>query len=374
MNRFHSRIAISSFFFLHALCFSSWGARIPAIQEMHSLSEAALGSILLALPFGSLITMPIAPRLVSIFGSRRVLIFSIILYSVFLMVIGFAATIPQLLLALAFFGFAGSLVNVSLNTQAVYLEEIYNKTIMASLHGLWSTAGFVSAAIGALMIAALVTPFKHFVFIFIAVAVIAFICSKFLLPNHVKDPHIAPFSFKLPDKSIMNLGLLAFLSMFCEGTMFDWSGVYFKKIINVEGGWVSAGYVAFMTTMATTRFFADGFKNKYGLTKVLQVSGVFIFFGLLISVIFPNLYVALFGFLLVGSGVSAIVPLVFSQAGKSKVLSSSSAIAAVSTIGFFGFLIGPPLIGWVAGASSLRISFLMVAFIGLSISVLAKKV
>ena len=123
--------------------------------------------------------------------------------------------------------------------------------------------------------------------------------------------------------------------------------------------------------MATGRFFADWFTTKFGIQKTLQLSGILIAGGLLVSVLFPYLLSSIPGFLLVGFGVSSVVPLVYSTAGRSKVMSAGVAIAAVSTIGFFGFLIGPPLIGMIAGISSLRISFVVIAIMGLSIALIS---
>ncbi len=373
MNLTHSRISISALFFLHGLCFSSWGARIPAIQEMHGLTEATLGTLLLALPLGSIFSMPLAAALVSRFGSKKILLLAIILYSMVLVSVGLAQTTWQLALSLIIFGLTSNMVNVSLNTQAVKLESLFQRPIMASLHGLWSMAGFLGGAIGGIMIGAGVVPYQHFIFILILVMILGLFFSRSLIPEGVSKRTVGQTSYSWPDRSLLGLGLLAFLSMICEGAMFDWSGIYFKKVVGAQGAWVSAGHVSFMATMAGTRFVADYFKERFGFKVVLQMSGTLIFIGLMTSVVFPRLYPAMFGFLLVGAGVSAVVPLVFSEAGKTRVMSPSGAIAAVSTIGFFGFLIGPPLIGWVAGASSLRFSFLIIAFMGLGIAFLSRK-
>lgn len=369
MSNLRSRIAISGLFFLHGLCFSSWGARIPAIQDIHSLSESALGTVLLALPIGLILSMPIAAGFVKRFGSRRTLVFAIIFYGTILTTLGLAQSVLQLMGLLVVFGLASNMVNVALNTQAVEMEVISKKPIMASLHGLWSSAGFVAASIGAYMIGSGVGPFQHFVLIFAVVLVSTLLCGGSLLPAGEKPKSVPTKWFQLPDRSLLGLGLLAFLSMICEGAMFDWSGIYFKKVVQAEGAWVGSGYVAFMTTMAGTRFFADGLKERFGLITILRVSGSLVFTGLLISVINPTLGCSLFGFLLVGAGVSAVVPMVFSEAGRSTTMAPSSAIAAVSTIGFLGFLIGPPMIGWIAGVSTLRISFTVIAVLGLCIAV-----
>lgn len=373
MNHKRSRIAISALFFLHGLCFSSWGARIPAIQEIHGLTEASLGTLLLALPVGSIFSMPLAAGLVSRFGSKRILTLAIILYSLMLVSVGLAQTVWQLTVSLIIFGLTSNMVNVSLNTQAVKIESLYQRPIMASLHGLWSLAGFVAGAISALMIGSGIVPFKHFIFISIVVAMMVALFSHNLLPDVAGSRSVGGRSFKWPDRSLMGLGLIAFCSMICEGAMFDWSGIYFKKVVGAEGAWVSAGYVSFMSTMAGTRFVADYFKERYGFHVILKMSGVLIFLGLMISVIFPQLYLSMAGFLLVGAGVSAVVPMVFSEAGKTRSMSPSGAIAAVSTIGFLGFLIGPPLIGWIAGATNLRLSFVIIALMGLGITMLSKE-
>jgi len=131
---------------------------------------------------------------------------------------------------------------------------------------------------------------------------------------------------------------------------------------------VTAGYVAFMSTMAGTRFVADYFKEQFGFNKILIISGLFIGLGLLLAIFFNTVMSSIIGFLMVGAGVSSLVPLVFSESGRVAPENPSGAVAIISTIGFLGFLIGPPMIGWIAAASSLRISFLVVSLIGLLIS------
>ena len=371
MNKFHSRLSVSSAFFLHGLCFSSWGARIPAIQEKLALSEAQLGTVLFALPVGSLLSMPASAYLVNRFGSRNVLIFGLLFYSFALTTLGMANSIFQLTGLLILFGFVSNFVNVSGNTQGIDLEILYKKTIMSSLHGLWSAAGFVGAALSAVMISLDVIPLWHFTCVLTIVLVTVLFSHKHLLRDQKKAIASARPKFVLPNKQLVGLGVISFCCMLCEGAMFDWGSVYFKKVLGAEGGWVSAGYVAFMTTMASSRFFADNVREKYGLKKILLFGGVIIFSGFMTSVLFPTILVSVLGFLLIGVGVSGIVPLVISEAGKTTTMSASSAIASVSTIGFLGFLVGPPVVGWVAGATSLRVSFAVVAVIGLLISIIS---
>ena len=262
------------------------------------------------------------------------------------------------------------MVNISVNTQAVGVEAIYKRSIMASFHGLWSVAGFTGAAIGTFMIGKNIIPFHHFLLIMTLVFITVFINFRYTLAKDFNVKKNQSLIFK-PEKSLINLGLIAFCSMICEGAMFDWSGIYFEKVVKADKALIGAGYTAFMLTMATGRFFADWFTNKVGLKHTLQLSGALTASGLLIAVMFPHLTTAITGFLLVGFGVSSVIPLVYSVAGKSKVLSAGTALAAVSTIGFLGFLLGPPMIGLIAGATSLRVSFFIIALMGLCITIIA---
>lgn len=368
-----ARAAIGGSFFLTGLCFSSWGSRIPTIQEYLGLSEAQLGSVLLSVPAGCIVSIPLAAYIVSRFGSRRTLIAGMLLYGAFLACLGAAPSVFILVAMLCGFGFASNLVNVALNTQAIELELLYDRPLMASMHGLWSVAGFTGAAIGALMIALHFTPKTHFLIIAVSVGLAMLAAGRFLLPDLSKKVVKETTRFRLPEKSLLVFGVMVFCGMLCEGGMFDWAGVYFRKVIGAEGAFVSAGYIAFMSTMAGTRFVADGFKARFGFRKVLVVSGLLIFAGYMLAVALPYAIPATIGFLMIGSGMSTVVPLVFSEAGRSKTTKASTAVATVSTIGFFGFLIGPPMIGWIAGLTTLRVSFAVVAMVGLCISLFATR-
>ncbi len=153
--------------------------------------------------------------------------------------------------------------------------------------------------------------------------------------------------------------------------MADWSGVYFKKIVVAPATLITIGYVAFSSTMALGRFAGDWLVIKFGAKKMLRLSGILITAGLLIAVVFPYLLTATCGLLLVGFGVSSVVPVVYGISGRSSSMPASTALAAVSTIGFLGFLVGPPLIGLIAQATNLRWAFTLVALLGFGTTLLA---
>lgn len=367
------RIAVSSFFFLAGICFASWASRIPDIQTKLHLNSAALGGVLLCLPVGLLTSLPIAGFLVAKYGSRIIVMLAAVLYATTLPMLGLASSVTQLMITLFVFGFGGNMLNISINTQAVGTEGLYQKPIMASFHGIWSTAGFTGAAIGTLSVRLRVIPSYHFLCISGLAGLILLIFSRTLIREDSNRDDNNPI-FARPDKSILNLGLIAFCSMICEGAMFDWSGIYFLKVVNPGAAWVTVGYAAFMCTMAMGRFVGDWVAFRLGMKRMLQLSGVLTAGGLLMAVCFPYFITATIGFLIVGAGVSSVIPMIYSAAGKSKRMSPGVAIAAVSTIGYLGFLFGPPFIGFIAQATSLRISFGMIAVMGTMIAVIASRI
>lgn len=366
------RIATSVFFFIAGLTFSTWASRIPAIQARLHLSDAGLGGVLFALPVGLMVSLPLSGWMVSRFGSKPLMIAAAILYPADLFLLASSASVIQLTASLFLFGVLGNVLNIAMNTQAIGVEKLYKRSVMASFHGLWSLAGFSGALIGTFFVSQHLSPIVHFsVVALLAFGLVAFF-FKYSLPHDVGSKK-AEKLFVRPDKRILLLGMIAFCTLLCEGAMSDWSGVYFKKIVVAPATMITLGYVAFTATMALGRFLGDSLVTKLGVKRMLQMSGAMITAGLSLAVIFPYLITATVGFLLVGFGVSSVVPIVYGLAGKSKTMSPGTALASVSTIGFLGFLVGPPLIGFIAQAISLRWSFTLIGILGFGTAVLGSK-
>ena len=367
-----SRVAVGTAFFLNGLCFSSWASRIPTIQQKLGLSESLLGSLLFALPLGSILSSFFSATIATRFGTKRVLTAAILSNGLVYVSLGLASTPLVLASTLFVIGCLGNITSVALNTQAVGLEKIMNRPIMASLHGLWSAASFVGAAIGGMMLALAVAPVWHFTLVYLLLLLGVSANARWFLLSPMPT-QTRPKLLVRPPPGLLGLGLIAFCSMICEGAMFDWSGVYFQRVLQAGPWGVGLGYGAFMGAMATSRFLADPVIGKLGPRKVLTVCGLLVSSGLLVAIAYPSIITGVAGFILVGIGTSAVVPLVYSQAGKISATSPSAAIAAASMIGFLGFLIGPPLIGWIAGMSSLRWSFLVIAIMGLGITIMGRR-
>ena len=370
------RLAVALVYFCMGLCFASWASRIPDIKTALHLNDAMLGSILFALPVGQFLMMPFSGKLVTRFGSRQVLLFALPLYTIFLNNIGFVKEGWQLAIALFFFGLAGNLCNISINTQGVATERLYDRPIMASFHGGWSLAGFTGALIGLIMINLKIAPKWHFFCIILIVWVILMINYPFLNRGILgtRTGETKRKFFGRPDSILLQLGIIGFCSMASEGAMFDWSGVYFKDVVKAPSSLVILGYTSFMIMMATGRFLADYMISKIGRKKLLQICGVMISTGLFTSVLFPYLIPCTLAFMLVGLGVSSIVPTVYSAAGRHTKVPAGIALATVSSVSFLGFLMGPPLIGHISQIAGLRYSFAVIGIFGMGIALLVSRI
>lgn len=370
LSRRRSRLAVSAVFFAYGLTFASWASRIPTIQQSLNISDGILGLVLFSLPAGLFLCLPFSGWIINHFGSKKVVIVSGLIYTLLLLVIGLAQNLSQLISVLFMFGFFSNLLNIAVNTQAAGVEANYEKPIMASFHGMWSLAGFAGAAIGTVMMGYGITPAYHFLLILMLMLIIIALSNGSLMQEDAGKT-TGPLKFVMPDRPLLKLGIIAFCSLICEGTMFDWSGVYFLKVVRAEPAWVGAGYTAFMIAMAFGRFVADWLTHKIGVQRVLQLSGFLTICGLLIAVLFPQQIPAIIGFLIVGLGVSSVVPLAYSAASKSKTMPASQALSTVTTLGFFGLLVGPPIVGLISEASDLRTAFYFLIFMGILVLVLS---
>lgn len=371
------RVAISLFYFFQGFCFASWASRIPFIKAHLHLTDADMGNMLLALPLGQLVTMPVSGYLVKRFGSKNILVLGAILYAIGLTNLGLAPNKLILAAALFLFGSFGNLANIAVNTQGVNAEKMYHRSIMASFHGAWSLAGFTGALVGLIMSHLHIGPYIHFCIVAVTSFVSVFANYKFLVediaPKLKSQPTTQKSRFKMPSGIILQLGIIGFFAMACEGAMFDWSGIYFKEIVHAREGTETVGYACFMITMAMGRFVGDRLITRLGRKKLMQICGVLIMAGLLLAVAFPYFYIAALGFIMVGFGVSTNIPNVFSVAGTQKDISPSEALTAVSSISFLGFLMGPPLIGYTSSLFNLRFSYTLIAIFGLVITIMVTK-
>ncbi|MFP9117041.1 MFS transporter [Flavobacterium sp. RNTU_13] len=373
------RIAVSMFYFSMGLTFATWASRIPSIKETLGLTEADLGTILFAIPVGQLVMMPFSGKIVIRYGSRNVVTLGILFYILSMNTLGLATQVWQLMLSLFFFGIFSNLTNISVNTQGILIEGLYRRPIMSAFHGAWSLAGFTGALIGLGMVNLKWSPLYHFAAVAVLLYAAIFANFRYLVKTKPAKPKKLEQEKKrslLPkiNPALAWLGVIGFCSMVSEGIMFDWSGVYFEDVIKAPKSLVIVGYASFMSMMASGRFIGDKITQRFGRKRVLAFSGFLISGGMYIAVFFPYIIPAALGFMLVGLGVSTVVPGVYSLAGKTPGIEPSQALTAVSSISFLGFLLGPPVIGYIAHAVGLKMSFAIIGVFGVCIALFVNKI
>jgi MFS family permease len=367
-----SRISVSFYFFFCGLIFSTWAARIPSIKDHFELNEAQLGGLLFMLPMGSLVALPIAGWSVHRFGSKLVTFIAAIAYGLILMLISRAGGIWQLSVLLFCFGFAGDILNISMNTQGLSVQQILNKPILSGLHAQWSIGALAGAVIGGWSMKNNQSTSDHFMIVSITTMVIA-LWMFFYMVRDFRHEEPGQKLFTWPGKALLLLGMICFCTAMAEGAMADWSSLYYRQVLQDQSRVSTTGYTAFTFAMAIGRLIGDRLIQIFRYRNTLILNGVLISLGITLSLIWQVPVAVITGYALVGLGVSSVIPIVYMIAGKSRSMAPAAALATVSTIGFTGFLIGPPVIGFIAHETSLRFALILVVMLGIVIVLLAGK-
>ncbi len=366
-----ARAAVIAFFVLAGLSFSAWAVRIPDVKQKLGLDDATLGLVLLGMAVGSIVAMTSSGWSIARFGSRRVTAVCGLLVCV-TMVPPVIAPSPGLLFAALFlFGAAYGTMDVAMNAQAVLVEEQYGRPIMSSFHALFSSGALVGSFIAGFIAGQGIAPFPHMLGTGIVLAVLALAAQAHLVPAANEGSADGPV-FALPTGPLFGLGLVAFCVLLAEGAVSDWSAVYLRDVLGASaaaGGW---GFTAFSLLMAAGRFAGDGLVQKLGAVRVIRGGGVLVAFGLGLALLVGSLPAAVVGFAFVGAGLAAAFPIAISAAGRTPGVPAGTAVAAVATAGYSGFLVGPPAIGLVSHAlGGLQAGLAVVAVLGVAIALLA---
>lgn len=376
----HIRFAVLSFFLAQGLCFSSWASRIPDIKEIFTVNDALYwGIVLFMIPVGKFVAIPLAGYLVSKLGSRIMVQISIMGYALSLFAIGTALNIYMLGVFLFCFGVFWNLCDISLNTQGIGIERLYGRTIMASFHGGWSLAACLGALIGFIMIVSDVTPFWHFTLIAALILLLTMVSRRYLQDDvstaeAVEDKSEKWQYIKRPEMLLIKLGLVGLFALVVESAMFDWSGIYFESVLQVPKS-LQIGFLVFMVMMTVGRFLANYAYRIWGKQRVLQLSGAFIFIGFFTSALLGStvdsmalkVIVNSFGFMLVGLGISSMVPTIYSLVGAKSKTPVGIALTILSSISFIGSLVAPLLIGAISQAFNMEYAYMVVGLLGLCI-------
>lgn len=374
MNK--NRVSISLLFFLCGINFASWATRIPDFKEKLSLNDSELGTILMGLPVGSLVSLPLAGWLITKYESKWICLAAIIMYIFIMPTLGYSPSPLSLFIGLFLFGMAGDILNIAMNTQVVTLENSMSKLIMSSFHALFSLGLMLGAFCGGIILNYHISSFNHLLII----GLLNLISIPFFISN------LLPDSFKNKNENIsknkksyfdlgphlLTLSFIAFCGMLCEGAMADWITLYFKESTFIKNFSTTVGFTSFALSMVIGRSLGDYFTKLFPIKNILSINGLLISLGLCITLGSNNEYAMILGCLISGIGISTIVPIIYSEAGRSTSISPSMAIASVSTIAYIGFLLGPVIIGYLSAYWGLNKALYLLVAMGFLASLLAK--
>ncbi|WP_337044341.1 MFS transporter [Emticicia sp. 17c] len=367
-----ARIATLLIFLVCGIGLASWVPMVPLAKTRLHLNDARLGLILLCLGAGAMTIMPFTGSLINKFGSRLIMLLSGLMISAILPLLLFADNSIMLAISLYLFGMAIGAIDVSMNAQAVLIQERVGKYILSSFHGLFSLGGLIgSLGLGFLLELGLSSTIAISI---ISVLLVVISVSQYnnLLP-HSDEKQVETATLIIPKGAVLVLGLMCFIAFLAEGAILDWSAVFLKFHRNFEDSMSGVGFAAFSVAMAVMRLSGDGLINRFSSQKVVLYGGVMAALGLLIAIIIPSGIATISGFVLVGIGCANIVPVFFSTAGNLPDVAPSTAIAGVTTLGYIGQLAGPALLGFLAEATSLPLALGLVSILLLIVAFTFRK-
>jgi MFS family permease len=340
-------VAVALIFFVNGFVYASWVPRIAEIRAGLDLSEGELGVALLMLAIGALVAMPATGGLIARHGSRTLTAATVVLLGLALPPIAFAGGLAWLCLAFLLYGAATGALDVSMNAQGIAVERAYRRPIMSSLHGMFSIGAMAGAGATGLLASQGVGIVAQLTTIGALTVLLGPLLARVMLPAQA-DTGGQGEGFVLPDRRLVALGLIAFCGLLGEGAMGDWSAVYLDQSLGADVEVAAMAFAVFSLTMALGRFSGDRIVARVGGGVVVCGGGALAALGLGATLLIGRPEVAIVGFGLIGAGLSCIFPVALSAATRTPGMAAGTAIAGVCTIGYLGFLIGPPAIGGLA--------------------------
>lgn len=368
-----ARVATNVLFFLNGLAFATWGVHVPTFKYQHGLSEAEVALAMLAAGVGALVAVLGAGALVGRFGARAVCAAAGLLTAA---AIGAVLRLPSYGMGVAglfVFGMANSLFDVAMNAHAVEVEAAYARPIMSSCHGFFSLGGLGGSALASLLAVAGVAAPTHTLWMGVVVGTLAVGVVPLMLPDRAHASDDAGHSFVRPHGVIVLLGVMAALGLVAEGAMYDWSVLYLRESLGSPQTLAALAYAAFSVAMAAGRFAGDRARAKLGAATLLRASGALAAVAMLAVLLIGHPAAALAGFALVGLGISNVVPVLFACASRVPGITPAHGISGVASLGYLGFLAGPPMIGAVAQVATLPAALCLVALFAAALAALARR-
>jgi predicted MFS family arabinose efflux permease len=368
-----ARWAITAIFAVDGAVVGTWAARVPALQERAGVSTATLGLALAGLAAGALVAMPISGWRTARDGSRRTTLACVAAIVVALPIPALATGAFALVLGAVALGAANGGIDVAMNAHGVEVERRLGRPILSSLHAGFSLGGLIGAGAGALVAGADVDVRIHFAAMALVLAAVALAAAPRLLPG---DADAAPPGGRLalPPRGLWPLGAIAFCCMLAEGAAADWSAVYIDGPLGAGAATAALGFTGFSVAMTASRLAGDRLTARAGAVRMVRAGALLATAGLGAALLIAEPAAAVAGFACLGVGVAVVVPTVFRAAGTGHGVAAGTALAAVATAGYSGFLIGPPVIGAIAAATSLPAALTLVLAATLLVAALAPRV
>ncbi|WP_435971145.1 MFS transporter [Streptomyces sp. Qhu_M48] len=363
-----ARFAVAAVFCVHGAVTGSFATRIPWIQEHAGVSAGQLGLALAFPALGASLAMPLAGAISHRFGARTALRGLLVLWTLSLTLPSLAPNIWGLCGALFVYGATAGMSDVAMNALGVETENRLGRSIMSSLHGMWSAGALIGSAAGTVAAHLGGDARLHHLVAAVVLTVLGLLFCQGVLDVRSTPDEEAPPRFSLPPKSALIIGAVGFCAVFAEGASLDWSAVYLRDELGGSAGVAAASTTAFALTMTIARLAGDRVVDRFGAVRTVRVGGAAATLGGAMVVFAPHAAVAMAGFGLIGLGVAVVVPLAFAAAGRSGP-NPSQAIAGVATITYTSGLIAPSAIGGIADATSLVFSFGLVTLLTLGLVV-----
>lgn len=355
-------------FFIAGFVTATWAVIVPFARNNTGVNEAMLGTLLLCLGFGALIAMPVTGLLTSRFGCRRVIIVAMGLIILSTPLLAVIANPLLLGLALLIFGVGVGVIDCAMNIQAILVEKHSSVPLMSGFHGMYSFGGIAGAGVMTLLLSLGMTVLAGTLLVTFAVIILAVLSYPGLLTY--ANPKEGP-AFAMPRGSVLLLGLVCFAVFLTEGTVLDWSAVYLTQARNMPETLGGLGYTCFAIAMTAARLTGDRIISTFGRLPVVLTGALTAAIGLALVTFIPSWPLSLVGYILIGAGCANIVPVMFSAVGQQKVMPQAVAVPAMTTLGYFGVLSGPAVIGYVAHFSSLTFAFSLIMALMLVVAALS---
>ncbi|MFD8806839.1 MFS transporter [Streptomyces sp. NPDC059597] len=365
-----ARYAVAAVFAVHGAVTGSFATRVPWIQDHAHLSAGQLGFSLAFTALGASCAMPLAGRIAHRYGTRTALRGLLALWTLSLVLPSLAPNLPTLCLAMFAYGAASGMADVVMNALGVEVERRLGRSIMSGLHGMWSAGALVGSAAGTLAAHLGSDARLHHALASVVLTLLGLAACTWVLDLRPTEEEEAPPRFALPPRSALLIGAVGFCAVFAEGANMDWSAVFLRDRLGGSPGLAAATTTGFMLTMAVARIAGDAVVNRFGPVRTVRAGGLLAGLGGLLVVVADRPAVAMTGFALMGLGIAVVVPLCFAAAGHAGP-NPSQAIAGVATITYTSGLVAPSLIGGVAQATSLTVSFALVTVLALGLALFA---